>query len=291
MITNLIFQKNFKVFFNTLRSIGKKTASIVMITQLIQGAFDLYPSSTFNMAGGHLRLSNSERLVDSFSDPANLANLKRIGANLNWGRKFQLKDLEYNTWAIGFPMKTFGIGLGGSLFGNQIYNETILAVMVGKSIGKKLEIGINISAYRLTIQNYGQTTSAGVTISWHYHFTSDWIWATSIRNINSPVVSQEKERLPQVVTMGILGKYSKQFFTQIEWEHDIAYEGRLKFGVVYFPTKWMGISTGYASSPSQATFGLILNLNWININYALGTHSQLNRFTQQVGLGTHLGRN
>ena len=78
MIAILIFQKNFKVFFNTLLLIGKKTASVVMITQLLQGAFDLYPSSTFNMAGGHLRLSNSERLVDSFSDPANLANLKRI---------------------------------------------------------------------------------------------------------------------------------------------------------------------------------------------------------------------
>ena len=91
----------------------------------------------FNVAGGALRLNKSNYLMDSFSDPASLANLQKLRAKFIWGRPFELKEFEYATGTFVFKFRGYGVGIGISSFGNPIYKESITSAMMGKQRFKK----------------------------------------------------------------------------------------------------------------------------------------------------------
>ena len=54
--------------------------TVITIIQLLFAAFELYPSLTLNVTGGALRLNKSNYLMNTFSDPASLANLYKLRA-------------------------------------------------------------------------------------------------------------------------------------------------------------------------------------------------------------------
>ena len=120
-----------------MNSIINSFITVITINQLLFAAFELYPSSTLNVAGGALRLNKSNYLMDIFSDPASLANLHKLRAEFIWGRPFELKEFEYATGAFAFKFRGYGVGIGISSFGNPIYKESITSAMMGKQKFKK----------------------------------------------------------------------------------------------------------------------------------------------------------
>ena len=111
--------------------------TVITIIQLLFAAFELYPSSTLNVAGGALRLNKLNYLMDSFSDPASLANLHKLRVEFIWGRPFELKELGYAARTFAFKFWGYGVGIGISSFGNPIYKEFITSAMMGKQKFKK----------------------------------------------------------------------------------------------------------------------------------------------------------
>ena len=111
--------------------------TVITINQLLFVAFELYPSSTLNVAEGALRLYKSNYLMDSFSDPASLANLHKLRAEFIWRRPFELKELECTAGTFAFKFRGPSVGTGISSFGNPIYKESITSAMMGKQRFKK----------------------------------------------------------------------------------------------------------------------------------------------------------
>ena len=111
--------------------------TVITINQLLFAAFELYPSTTLNIAGGALRLNKSNYLMDTFSDPASLENLHKLRAEFICGRPFELKELEYAAGTFAFKFRGNGVGIDISPFGNPIYKEIITSVVMGKQKFKK----------------------------------------------------------------------------------------------------------------------------------------------------------
>ena len=111
--------------------------TVITINQLLFAAFELYPSSTLNVAGGALRLNKSNYLMDTFSDPASLAILHKLRAEFICGHPFELKEFEYAAQTFAFKFRGPGVGIGISSFENSIYKESITSAMMGKHKFKK----------------------------------------------------------------------------------------------------------------------------------------------------------
>ena len=106
--------------------------TIITINQLLFAAFELYHSSTLNVAGGALRLNKSNYLMDTFSDPTSLESLHKLRAEFIWGRPFELKELEYAAGTFAFKFRGNGVGTDIPPFGNPIYKESITSAIMGK---------------------------------------------------------------------------------------------------------------------------------------------------------------
>ena len=111
--------------------------TVITINQLLFAAFELYPSSTLNVAGGALRLNKSNYLMDSFSGPASLVNLHKLRAEFIWGRPIELKELGCAAGTFAFKFRGSSVVTGISSFGNLIYKGSITSAMMGKQKFKK----------------------------------------------------------------------------------------------------------------------------------------------------------
>ncbi|NOZ03197.1 MAG: hypothetical protein GXO92_01120 [FCB group bacterium] len=267
------------------------SVGMLLTGQLLRAAFDVFPVSyTYHGAGRTDMYAVNGSLLNAFGDPARLSARRDIGAVFSWRRLFQIKELQHKVWSVSAPVPGFGIAVGGSAFGNPLYRESLLALMVGKTVMNRLEIGFSILRYQLWIKNYGRAGTTGLNVSWRYYPGSDWSWSTSLRNLNAPEIGRSRERLPQVITTGLEMQYRSNISIRLEWEQDLEYKGGLKFGVTCEPVPWLGFSGGYASEPAQVDAGIFFTVNKLYVDYAVVFHQQINRLSMQMGMGVSLDR-
>jgi hypothetical protein len=244
----------------------------------------------FNVAVGEARIYGAGGPVDGFSDPAGLSKLSRPGGVFFQGQPFQLPELQQTAGVVGLPLNRTGLAVAVSTFGNQVYQESLLAFIVGHTISSRLSVGVTAVRYGLRIKHYGQARTIGFTVSWHYRIDSRWIWSTALRNVNAPRIGRTKEPLPQVVTTGFLVTPTDWLQVNLEWEHDLEYPGRLKFGVLSFPLRWFGLAGGYAAEPGRISAGVFFRTRFAEIHYATVLYQELGRLSRQVGVAVHLDR-
>lgn len=248
------------------------------------GAFDHYPSDPSSIGRGYMILATGESSIGAFLDPASLAGVHRFSGIAMWGRLFGLKDLSNGCVGTSFPLKSYGVGIGLSSFGNSLYQESITSFSVGKTINEKMNAGIGLTGYGLNIRNYGSAFSLGINFSWRIRLNTNMSWGGALRNINNPTIGRAADPLPQVVVTGFSFHPQKGILSQIEFEQDTEYPGQLKFGVRYDISSWMKISGGYVSNPGQGTIGLSIHANTWNIYYGASAHPELG-WTQWLGVG------
>jgi hypothetical protein len=107
---------------------------IVIPTGLLQAAFESYPTSTANLAFGRLNLNNKGNFID-------IINFKMKVGEVVWNRPFQINELQQTAFASTFIYKNWGRGISAGTIGNNIYNESLLALGVAKSFKSRLAFG------------------------------------------------------------------------------------------------------------------------------------------------------
>lgn len=263
--------------------------SIIPIN-LLFGAFEIYPTSTANLALGRINMNYNGKIIDIINEPSSIIAFNMKGGEVIWNRPFQINELQQTALASAFIYKNWGFGISASTFGNKIYNESMLGISVARSFKTRLSLGVNIILYQLKITDYGTAHAPGLSASMRYNVSDNWDWVSTVRNINSPKIGTSKDELPQVVTTGFVGTVHEILTIATEWEQDLEYKGAIKFGIMVKPLKQFSFSVGYVSNPGQLTAGLSININKIYFEYGTIAYSDLGLFTHQLGIGVNLDR-
>lgn len=263
--------------------------AIIPINMLF-GAFEIYPTSTANLALGRINMNYRGNILDILNEPSSIIAFNMKGGEVIWNRPFQINELQQTALASAFIYKNWGFGISASTFGNKIYNESMLALSVARSFKTRLSLGVNITLYQLKITDYGTAHALGLSASMRYNINDNWNWVTTIRNINSPKIGAAKDELPQIVTTGFVGTVHEILTIATEWEQDLEYKGAIKFGIMVKPLKQLLFSVGYVSNPGQLTAGLSININKIYFEYGTIAYNDLGLFTHQLGIGVNLDR-
>ncbi len=270
----------------------KRTVTVFVILVAIEqdqlfGAFEHYPSDPASVASGYLLVNTQSNPIGIFSDPASVMLFEKINFGVVWGEKFSLKALSHHSAVAAGAFHHWNISVGESVFGDQLYRETILGIVTGKRIKKKWMLGASIMVYDLKIKEYGHDNSIGFNLGWRASLDDNINWFGSLRNINAPTISRSKEPLPQVISSGILYDPSKKLKLILEWEKETLNDSRIKFGGQFMLMPWIDVCIGHVTSPNQLTLGLNIDYKTITINYAFSTHNYLD-ISHYMGVGFSL---
>ena len=96
---------------------------------------------------------------DPFSFTGNqaaLANTKHAGVGLYGERRFLLHETSSYTLAAAIPTQLGNFGLQLNYSGFKNFNENKIGLAYARSLGKKVDIGVQFNYYGYRIPAYGQ---------------------------------------------------------------------------------------------------------------------------------------
>jgi len=255
----------------------------------VYGAFDSESLSSFQNAVGAFPFSIYPNSLGALSDPTILLiNRSPFGAG-SINRKFGLRSLMESLFVVGGNFRNLGLGLGLSRFGNSSYQETQISILGAKSYKELVQLGISLNMYQLSISNYGQAEAIGSKVSVRYAMGTHVETMMSFLNVNRPVIGQSNEKLPQIISAGLLVRPNEKIIGQASFVQDTEFPISVRFGMIYKLLDQIDIAVGKVQQPNIFTTGGCINWKEFRIEFSFLSYANLGFITYQTGISyTHI---
>lgn len=222
--------------------------------------------------------------ADVFSFTANqasLAQLKNASAGVYGERRFLLSELSNYTAAIGLPTSSGNFGFKAAYSGSTDYNETQLGLAYGRSLGKKIDIGVQFNYNGIRMAQYGNTSAIGFELGTILHVTKQLHAGLHISN---PVAgkfgkdhpdSYREEKLSSVYTIGFGFEPSDKFLISAAIEKEEGQPVNVNTGLEYKFIPQLLARVGISSATSSPWMGIGLTIKSFRIDVTSSYHPQL----------------
>ncbi len=208
----------------------------------------------------------------AYTNQAGIAFLKTTCINISYENRF-LTDLNTMGFAIARPFKKQGaFGLTIKKFGIQEFNEIQVGGSYARKINKDIAIGLQINFFNLSIEGYGNKSSASFETGVLYNISKKLIVGCHIKN-PFPIKFLESVELPTVISLGLKYKISSILNIYAEVEKNIQKTTLIKSGMEYSPLKSFSLSLGMRYDLEQYanySFGIAYSIKE-KIKIELGT--------------------
>jgi long-subunit fatty acid transport protein len=225
--------------------------------------------------------------ADAFSIFANQATLARVQsftAGIYAENRFLLTDLSLYAVGIALPTKAGSFGVGIQYFGNTDYNEKQFRLGYGRTLFEKLDLGIELSAVSVGMNEYGSAMAFTFGIGMVYSFNDKLQVGAHVYNpLRIALTNQTEDRLPTLLKVGLNYSPSEKASIMLETEKNLDSSFMLKVGIEYRPIDKLYIRGGISNSPAQYCLGVGLNLGKIKIDAGAALHESLG-YTPMVSL-------
>ena len=203
-----------------------------------------------------------------FNNVAGMAQVKHPTAGFSYDAHPSFKNFNKTAAIFAMPLKVGVAGVGLYRFGDAQYNEQIMSGAFSSSFGLA-SLGVNINYIQYNIEGFGRKDAVSVSVGGIATITPILSVGAYITNINQPKLSaHDNERLPTVLTLGVLIKIVSTLNVTTEIRKDLEYDPTLKVGLEYnLHTKFF-FRTGLNVNPNAAFFGFGLKSKKIKLDYA-----------------------
>ena len=225
-------------------------------------------------------------LWSAFNNQAGLADIKKFTGGIYFENRFGISELGIKSFAAAMPVAESGaLALSGTYFGYSLYNEKKIGLGFGKSFGKKLKAGVQLDYLSTVIaEDYGTRTS----------FTGEaGIIAEPLQNLllgfhvynptQAKVTDYADERIPVIMRVGALYKFSEKVLVSVEDEKEIDAGNVVRAGVDYKIADVLYLRGGFATNPALSAFGFGLQFGQFTLDAAASFHQVLG-FTPHISL-------
>ncbi len=223
----------------------------------------------------------------AYTNQAGIAFLEAMSVNISYENRF-LTDLNTMGFAIARPFEKLGaFGLTIKKFGIQEFNEIQVGGSYAKKINKNIAIGLQINFFNLSIEGYGNKSSASFETGILYNISEDLLVGCHIKN-PFPVKFLESTELPTVISLGLKYKLSSMLNVYGEVEKNIKKTTLIKSGIEYSPLKFFSLYIGMRYNLEQYSnysFGMAYSIMG-KIKVELGTTYDLT-----LGLSPNISAN
>lgn len=231
---------------------------------------------------GHLYASlptYSKQFKDAFSfrsNAASLAGVEQFSAGLYAERRFMLQELSSYSFAAAIPVKSGNFGFRGDRYGGQDYNETVLGLAYGRSLGERVDVGLQFNYLSMNASGYGAASTilfdAGVVLQ----LTETFQTGVAVHNpVGMKIGKTEEERLPSMYSFGLGYDLSPQFFMGAEVQKVEDQPVTVNAGFHYAFTEKLLARGGISSATSSYYLGFGVLLKNLRVDLTATIHPYL----------------
>ncbi len=221
-----------------------------------------------------------------WSNPAGLSRTTQFVFSGSVEHNKNLPGADRKAITITCPLLSGGVGVGINQFGNDTYNEHLIAVGFGHQLGiAALGIRVDLIQFRTSGNTF---TLAGIAFGGiadiHERF-SVGAWAS---NINQPKLP-DGQMLPVRMVVGPLFRPVEGVLIVMAIEKDMTYDASCRAGLEYRIHKKFFARSGFRMFPSSAHFGIGFITSRLKVDYAL-QFNRANNYGHQLSLGAILSK-
>jgi hypothetical protein len=221
----------------------------------------------------------SMRHADVFSftsNQASLAQLKNTSAGVFGERRFMLEEMSLYQAAVGVLTSSGNFGFKGGYYGFSDYNETQLGLAYARSLGNKIDVGVQFNYNAIRINSYGNASAVNFEIGTILHLTEKLHAGLHAYNpVGGKFGKNEDEKLASVYTIGMGYEASEKFFVSAEVEKEENQPVNVNAGMQYKFLKQLMARTGIATSSSNVYLGAGFFFNSFRLDAVISYHPQL----------------
>jgi hypothetical protein len=221
--------------------------------------------------------SNNYPDVFSFhTNQAALAKIKMVSAGIYGEKRFLLNELGLYDAAATLPTSSGNFGLDARYYGFSDYNESQVGLAYGRSLGSKVDVGVQFNYYNIRIAGYGNAPAINFEIGAIFHFTDKLNAGFHVYNpVGGSLGKNDEEKLASVYSMGIGYDASEKFFMSIEIEKEENKPVSVNAGLQYKFLPQLLTRIGISTATSLLYFGIGYGFKSMRFDVTASYHPQL----------------
>ena len=247
---------------NNLKRIMKNVVLSVVfsscVTNVCHAGNDNYPlgARSAGMATASVTMTD---IWASANNQAGLGYLEQPAVALYYENRLNVKSLSLQAGAFAIPVKSTTIGVNYRYFGYSKCNELKFGLAVGKKLGEKFALGVQMDYYQTYFaDDYGNIGVLCGEIGMLCEPVEHLFIGAHLFNVSqSKQKANFNERIPTVMRLGVGYTIPKTATITVETEKDMRMDAVFKAGLEYTPVNDLFLRCGVSTSHLyQYTFGL-----------------------------------
>jgi hypothetical protein len=220
--------------------------------------------------------STQQKDVFSFvNNQASLAQMESASAGVYGERRFMLNETSVYTAAVAIPSKLGNFGVNIKYMGFKNFNENQIGLAYGRSLGKKVDIGVQFNYYGYKVPSYNNDNTVNFEIGALIHLTDKINAGIHVYNPIGGKFSKTDEKLTSAYKFGLGYDASDKFFVSAELVKEEDFPVNMNAGFQYQFGKQFFARAGIASATSISYAGLGLAWNNLRLDISGSYHPQL----------------
>lgn len=222
--------------------------------------------------------SYSTQHDDVFSylnNQAALAQIKNVAIGVYGERRFLLTATSLYTAAMAVPTKNGNFGINIKYSGFKNFNENQIGLAYARSLGKKVDIGVQFNYYGYRVPSYNSANTVNFEIGAIVHLTDQLNMGVHVYNPVGGKFSKTDEKLTSAYKVGLGYDVSERFFVSTEIVKEEDFPVNVNTGIQYRFMKQFFARAGIASATSTGYAGVGISWNNFRLDVTGSYHPQL----------------
>ena len=187
-----------------------------------------------------------------------------------------LQELAFYNASLALPTHSGNFGFDARYFGFSDYNETQLGLAYGRSLGSKVDVGVQFNYYNVQIPTYGNASVINFEAGAILHLTEKLNAGIHVYNpVGGKFGKDEQEKLSSVYSGGIGYEASDKFFISAEIEKEEDQPVNVTAGLQYKFLPQLLARGGISTAASSMYLGIGVAWKTIRLDVTTSYHQQL----------------
>jgi len=237
------------------------------------------------LAGAYVAIADHAEA--SFLNPSGMPQIDRYVLTNSYSRLFGMKELARTSVSGVAPTSLGHFGLFYLSLGVSLYRVGTLGLSYGRTVGRRLNIGVTVRRLNMTIQNYegasAMVADAGLLAHLPYKLNLGAIIHAAGRLSQSGLPMNN----PRVVQVGI-SRSGERLTVAAQLDRHPRYGVTSRIGQELKLAEIITVRAGLSTGPTQFFTGFGLHKGYLRTDYALSSHPLLG-LTHRFSLSMEFG--
>ena len=258
----------------------RKKITLLSISFCVVIAQSFAQSLRYSVSMPYLSLgSYSKQQADVFSftnNQASLASVRSAGIGIYGERRFMLSENSLYAIAAAIPTRLGNIGIQLNYAGFKNFNESKVGLAYARSLGSKVDVGIQFNYYGYRIPSYGNASTINFEAGVLVHFTDKLSGGIHIYNpVAGKLGKSSGEKLAAAYKLGAGYDASENFYVSAEVIKEEDKPVNVTGGIQYHFKKQFFVRAGFISETASGFGGVGVSWKNLRLDISANYHPQL----------------